>query len=318
MLSAFKLDNSRLSRLELDEEECDDLKTSLWVDLIEPDEQERERVQCELGQSLATRPELDDIEASARFFEDEDGLHIHSFFYYEDAEDHAGNSTVAFTIREGRLYTLRERELPAFRLYRMRARNQTLVDGNAYELLLDLFETKIEQLADEIENIYSDLEKLSRVIMEGQQGDEYDAALSTLAELEDVGWKVRLCLMDTQRALNFLVRKARLPAGQLEQAREVLRDIESLLPHNESLFQKVNFLMQAAMGFINIEQNRIIKIFSVVSVVFLPPTLVASSYGMNFKFMPELDLTFGYPAAIGLMILAGLAPYLYFKRKNWL
>lgn len=313
MLSAFKLDHSRLTRLEL-EDENDKLTTSVWVDLIEPEEGERDRVQSELGQSLATRPELEDIEASARFFEDEDGLHIHSFFFYEDADDHAGNSTVAFTIREGRLYTLRERELPAFRLYRMRARNQTLIDGNAFELLLDLFETKIEQLADEIENIYSALEKLSRVIMEGQQGEEYDQALSRLAELEDIGWKVRLCLMDTQRALNFLVRKARLPGNQLEQAREILRDIESLLPHNESLFQKVNFLMQAAMGFINIEQNRIIKIFSVVSVVFLPPTLVASSYGMNFEFMPELKWSFGYPAAIGLMILAGLAPYLYFKQ----
>lgn len=319
MLSAFKLDQNRLTRLELDDAEArDELIGSVWVDLIEPEEAERDRVQTELGQSLATRPELEDIEASARFFEDEDGLHIHSFFFYEDADDHAGNSTVAFTIREGRLYTLRERELPAFRLYRMRARNQILSDGNAYELLLDLFETKIEQLADEIENIYSDLEKLSRVIMEGQQGDAFDEALSTLAELEDIGWKVRLCLMDTQRALNFLVRKARLPGNQLEQAREILRDIESLLPHNESLFQKVNFLMQAAMGFINIEQNRIIKIFSVVSVVFLPPTLVASSYGMNFEFMPELKWSFGYPGAIALMILAGLAPYAYFKRKNWL
>ncbi len=317
MLSAFKLDHSRLTRLEL-EDENDKLTTSVWVDLIEPEEGERDRVQSELGQSLATRPELEDIEASARFFEDEDGLHIHSFFFYEDADDHAGNSTVAFTSREDRLYTLRERELPAFRLYRMRARNQTLIDGNAFELLLDLFETKIEQLADEIENIYSALEKLSRVIMEGQQGEEYDQALSRLAELEDIGWKVRLCLMDTQRALNFLVRKARLPGNQLEQAREILRDIESLLPHNESLFQKVNFLMQAAMGFINIEQNRIIKIFSVVSVVFLPPTLVASSYGMNFEFMPELKWSFGYPGAIIFMILAGLAPYLYFKRRNWL
>lgn len=316
MLSAFQLKNNRLSRLELDE--GDDLTHSLWVDLVEPEEEERNRVQHELGQSLATRPELEDIEASARFFEDEDGLHIHSFFFFEDADDHAGNSTVAFTIREGRIYTLRERELPAFRLYRMRTRNQSMMDGNAYELLLDLFETKIEQLADEIENIYSDLEKLSRVIMEGRQGDEYDEALSTLAELEDIGWKVRLCLMDTQRALNFLLRKARLPASQLEQAREVLRDIESLLPHNESLFQKVNFLMQAAMGFINIEQNRIIKIFSVVSVIFLPPTLVASSYGMNFEFMPELTWSFGYPAAIILMMLAGLAPYIYFKSKHWL
>ncbi|SFN34007.1 magnesium/cobalt transporter CorA [Xenorhabdus japonica] len=316
MLNAFKLENNRLLRLEL--EEGDKLSDSMWVDLVGLGDNDCLRVQNELGQVLATRTELDDIEASARFFEDEDGMHVHSFFYFEDAEDHAGNSTVAFTIRDGRLYTLRERELPAFRLYRMRSRNQTMADGNAYELLLDLFETKIEQLADVIENIYSVLESLSRVIMKGKQGDEFDSALSNLAEQEDIGWKVRLCLMDSQRALNFLVRRARLPANQLEQAREILRDIESLLPHNESLFQKVNFLMQAAMGFINIEQSRIIKIFSVVSVVFLPPTLVASSYGMNFKFMPELDWTFGYPAAIGLMIAAGLAPYLYFKRKNWL
>ncbi|MGJ7066802.1 magnesium/cobalt transporter CorA [Morganella morganii] len=316
MLSAFKVDNKRLQRLDL--EEGDALTDALWVDISEPEEHERQLIQTQFNQELATSPELDDIEASARFFEDDDGLHVHSFFYYEDADDHAGNSTVAFTLRDGRLYTLRERELPAFRLYRMRARKQTMQDGNGYEILLDLFETKIEQLADEIENIYSHLETLSWAIMKGKQDDEFDKALSALAEQEDIGWKVRLCLMDTQRALNFLVRRTRLPANQLEQAREILRDIESLLPHNESLFQKVNFLMQAAMGFINIEQSRIIKIFSVVSVVFLPPTLVASSYGMNFKFMPELDWSLGYPAAIGVMVAAALAPYLYFKRKNWL
>ncbi|HGU9771609.1 TPA: magnesium/cobalt transporter CorA [Morganella morganii] len=316
MLSAFRVDNKRLQRLDL--EEGDALTDALWVDISEPEEHERQLIQTQFNQELATSPELDDIEASARFFEDDDGLHVHSFFYYEDADDHAGNSTVAFTLRDGRLYTLRERELPAFRLYRMRARKQTMQDGNGYEILLDLFETKIEQLADEIENIYSNLETLSRAIMKGKQDDEFDKALSALAEQEDICWKVRLCLMDTQRALNFLVRRTRLPANQLEQAREILRDIESLLPHNESLFQKVNFLMQAAMGFINIEQSRIIKIFSVVSVVFLPPTLVASSYGMNFKFMPELDWSLGYPAAIGVMVAAALAPYLYFKRKNWL
>lgn len=316
MLSAFRVDNKRLQRLDL--EEGDALTDALWVDISEPEEHERQLIQTQFNQELATSPELDDIEASARFFEDDDGLHVHSFFYYEDADDHAGNSTVAFTLRDGRLYTLRERELPAFRLYRMRARKQTMQDGNGYEILLDLFETKIEQLADEIENIYSNLETLSRAIMKGKQDDEFDKALSALAEQEDIGWKVRLCLMDTQRALNFLVRRTRLPANQLEQVREILRDIESLLPHNESLFQKVNFLMQAAMGFINIEQSRIIKIFSVVSVVFLPPTLVASSYGMNFKFMPELDWSLGYPAAIGVMVAAALAPYLYFKRKNWL
>lgn len=315
MINAFAIENARLVRLD---EDTKQLSSAIWLDLLEPSSEERKLLQENLGQSLVSFLELEDIEASARFFEDEDGLHLHSFFYCEDEEDYADLASVAFTIRDGRLFTLRERELPAFRLYRMRSRNLRLMECNAYEVLLDLFETKIEQLADVIETIYSDLEKLSRVILNGTQGEAFDEALATLTEQEDTSSKVRLCLMDTQRALSFLVRKTRLPANQLEQAREILRDIESLQPHNESLFQKVNFLLQAAMGFINIEQNRIIKIFSVVSVIFLPPTLVASSYGMNFKYMPELSLEFGYPMALGLMLFAGFLPYWYFKRKGWL
>lgn len=315
MINAFALENARLTRLD---EENIALDTAIWLDLVEPTPEEREELQEGLGQSLASFLELEDIEASARFFEDEDGLHLHSFFYCEDEDDYADLASVAFTIRDGRLFTLRDRELPAFRLYRMRSRYQRLDECNAYEVLLDLFETKIEQLADVIETGYADLEKLSRVILDGKQGEAFDEALTTLTEQEDTSSKVRLCLMDTQRALSFLVRKTRLPANQLEQAREILRDIESLQPHNESLFQKVNFLMQAAMGFINIEQNRIIKIFSVVSVIFLPPTLVASNYGMNFHDMPELNFAFGYPMALGLMVLAAIAPYLYFKHKGWL
>ncbi len=216
MLSAFQLENNRLTRLEV--EESQPLVNAVWIDLSN----RTTTSDCAYNLNLARAWQ------PARNWKTSKHRHvslktmtacIFTPSSSEDAEDHAGNSTVAFTIRDGRLFTLRERELPAFRLYRMRARSQSMVDGNAYELLLDLFETKIEQLADEIENIYSDLEQLSRVIMEGHQGDEYDEALSTLAELEDIGWKVRLCLMDTQRALNFLVRKARLPGGQLEQAR---------------------------------------------------------------------------------------------------
>ncbi len=316
MLSAFQLENNRLTRLEADE--IKHLASSVWVDLVEPDDDERSRVQTELGQNLATRPELEDIEASARFFEDEDGLHIHSFFFLK-------MPTITPATLPWRLPSAKAA------CSRCASANYPLSASTVCACVTRRWSTatptnccstcsrpKSSSWRMKLKTSTATSEKLSRVIMEGHQGDEYDEALSTLAELEDIGWKVRLCLMDTQRALNFLVRKARLPAGQLEQAREILRDIESLLPHNESLFQKVNFLMQAAMGFINIEQNRIIKIFSVVSVVFLPPTLVASSYGMNFEFMPELHWSFGYPGAIVFMMLAGLAPYLYFKRKNWL
>lgn len=317
MIRAFGLDNARL--ISVDENDTKQLNDAIWIDLLDPTDDERSVLERRLDQTLAEEHELEDLEASARFFEDEDGLHLHSFFYCLDDDDYADIATVAFTIRDGRLFTLRERDLPAFRLYRMRSRREKLIDSNAYELLLDLFETKIEQLADVIENVYADLEKYSRVILDGkQQGENFDQALSSLTELEDASSKVRLCLMDTQRALSFLVRKTRLPANQLEQARDIMRDIESLQPHNESLFQKVNFLMQAAMGFINIEQNRIMKFFSLVSVMFLPATLVASTYGMNFKFMPELDFPYGYPMALCLMVCAASAPYIYFKRKGWL
>jgi magnesium transporter len=314
MLRIFNLHQQRLQRLEL--QQLEDITQAIWLDLQEPDKAERQFITDRFGQELAQRPELNDIEASARFFEDKDGLHIHSLFFYQ--EELASTTTVAFTIRDGRLFTLRERELPVFRLYRMRARNNLLSVGNAYELLLDLFEVKIEQLADTIEEISLALEVISQVILKGKQNEAFKTSLLRLTQLEDMSWKVRLCLMDTQRAIGFLLRKARLPVDQLEQARDVLRDVESLLPHNESFSQRVNFLLQSAMGFINIEQNRIIKIFSVVSVIFLPPTLVASSYGMNFQLMPELTWQFGYPMAIGLMLLAGLAPYLFFKRKGWL
>ncbi|MDG6881425.1 Magnesium transport protein CorA [Phocoenobacter uteri] len=318
MIKAFMLkeEASRLTRV--DETDQHNLNSAIWIDLVDPSDQERRVLERGLSQTLAEERELEDLEASARFFEDEDGLHLHTFFYCLDEEDYADMASVAFTIRDGRLFTLRERELPAFRLYRMRTRTTKLTDGNAYELLLDLLDTKVEQLADVIEDIYADLEKLSRVVLEGTQGEDLDEALSSLTEFEDASSKVRLCLMDTQRALSFLIRKTRLPENQLEQAREILRDIESLQPHNESLFQKVNFLMQAAMGFINIEQNRIIKLFSVVSVMFLPPTLVASNYGMNFANMPELSFAYGYPLAIGLMVVAAVAPYCYFKYKGWL
>lgn len=321
MIRAFSLKNDRL--ISVDETIQEQLNQAIWIDLVDPSDEERSVLETRLDQTLAEEHELEDLEASARFFEDEDGLHLHSFFYCLDDEDYADIATVGFTIRDGRLFTLRERDLPAFRLYRMRSLREKMIDGNAYELLLDLLETKIEQLADVIETIYADLEKLSRVVLNAQEkkdkGDNtFDDALSDLTELEDASSKVRLCLMDTQRALSFLLRKTRLPNNQLEQARDILRDIESLQPHNESLFQKVNFLMQAAMGFINIEQNRIMKFFSVVSVMFLPATLVASTYGMNFEIMPELKFQYGYPMAIGLMICAAATPYIYFKRKGWL
>jgi magnesium transporter len=125
-------------------------------------------------------------------------------------------------------------------------------------------------------------------------------------------------MMDTRRAVSFLMRGRLLSAEQFDEARQILRDIESLDGHTAFLFEKINFLMDATVGFININQNKIIKIFSVASVVFLPPTLIASIYGMNFRILPELNWSFGYPFAMLLMIASAITPFWYFRKRGWL
>lgn len=314
MLTAFTLNNGRLEQVGSDEPAA--LAQAAWIDLTNPDDDERQRIQAMYRQHLPAVDEMEEIEASARSYEDESGLHIHSLFL-QDIEGRSVNTTVAFTLSGKRLFTLHEQNLAVFRLVRLRARREPDLVTDAVSLLLALFETKVENLADRLEQVHTGLETVSEMVLADKDVNLEDA-IDELTRQEDINGKIRLCLMDTQRALTFLLRRGRLDSEQREWAREVLRDVDSLLPHNAFLFEKVNFLMDAAMGFINIEQNQIIKIFSIAAVVFLPPTMVASIYGMNFEFMPELDWLFGYPLALALMAVSGVAPYLYFKRKGWL
>ncbi len=142
--------------------------------------------------------------------------------------------------------------------------------------------------------------------------------LAAIARQEDLNGRIRRNVMDTRRAVSFMMRSRLLNAEQFEEARQILRDIDSLDSHTAFLFDKINFLMDAIVGFININQNKIIKLFSVASVALLPPTLIASIYGMNFKAMPELDWSLGYPFALALMLASVIAPFWYFRRKGWL
>ncbi len=315
MLNAYILKDGRLLPTEAQNDPAA-LAGAFWLDLVDPTDEERAAVAACHRQDLPDTEDVEEIEASARSYEDESGLHIHSLFLH-DVEGRPRNTSVAFTIAGERLFTLREREIPAFRLLRMRSRHDAELTRGSICTILSLFEIKIDDLADTIEEVYTGLEEVSGFVLEKNDGDMGNA-LDALAGHEDTNGKVRLCLMDTQRALTFLLRRARLNEAQAERARQLLRDIDSLLPHNSFVFDKINFLMDAAQGFINIEQNQIIKTFSIAAVVFLPPTLVASIYGMNFAHMPELGWTLGYPWALALMVCSGIAPYWYFKRKGWL
>ena len=278
---------------------------AVWLDLEKPSPVELRWIEEAYRQKLPDIHELTEIEASSRFFQD------------DEIPDQPSNVTVGFVLNEGRLFTLRDEALITFQQYgrKLVTRRESATD--AFGIMLGLFELKVDQLADLLEQLHIELENLNtRVFHAGER--DFDDVLTLLAAIQDRNDKARLSLMDKQRGLSFLLRSRSCPKGKLPLLREILRDIYSLNEHSTFLFEKVQFLMDATTGRINTEQNKTIKIFSIAAVVFLPPTLIASIYGMNFHFMPEMSWKFGYPLAIILMVAAGIAPYWYFKHKGWL
>jgi len=320
MINVFVLQNGRLNQATIASREDLENVAPVWVDLTDPDEEERTWVKAKYGVTLPGEDEVQDIEASARYYEAENGdLHLRTDFLLEEEDGPSRVVTVAFILSGKILFSVHNDDLPVFRLVRMRARSRPGSIEDYMDVLLDLYATDAEYSADALEGIYESLEEVStRVLQKEFTDQDAAAALNAIAHEEDLNGRIRRNMMDTRRAVSFLMRGRLLNSDQFEEARQILRDIESLDGHTSFLFDKVNFLMDATVGFININQNKIIKIFSVASVAFLPPTLIASVYGMNFKVLPELNWTFGYPFAITLMIACGVAPLWYFRRRGWL
>lgn len=320
MLNVFVLNNRRLNQLQVDT--LEDLKNSepIWIDLVSPTETETGWIKSLYDFALPSVEDMQDIEASARFFEGENGeLHLHSDFLLE-VDEESRNVPVAFILKNNTLLSLHLEDLPVFRLVRMRARTRPGYIEDAKEVLLDLYATDAEYSADALEGVYAELEKISQSVLTTKITDQEAASvLARVAAEEDLNGRIRRNVMDTRRAVSFLMRKKLLQGDQAEEARQILRDIDSLDSHTAFLFDKINFLMDATVGFININQNKIIKLFSVASVALLPPTLIASIYGMNFKgWFPELEWAYGYPYALGLMLVSVIVPFAYFKYKGWL
>jgi magnesium transporter len=323
MVNAFELEHGRLRQIVVDS--LEDLRGArpVWVDFDEASEEERAWARETYGFKLPDHDEEDeevgDIEASARFFVAETGeLHIRSDFFLLGDEG-GENLRVAFVLKGDILFSVHAEDLPVFRLLRLRARSQPGYVEDAKDVLLELYAANVEYSADALEGIYQRLDAFGDKVLGTHLDDEIAAAvLSDIAREEDLNGVIRRNLMDTRRATSALMRSRLLAPEQIETARQILRDIDSLDGHTGFLFDKLNFLMDATVGFININQNKIIKIFSVASVAMLPPTLIASLYGMNFRMMPELDWKFGYPFALCLMVLSMVAPFWYFRRKGWL
>ena len=320
MINLFVLQNGRLSQEQVeDRNELLQYSNPIWIDVVDPEEEELVWIKEAFGVLLPELDDLGDLEASARYFEADDGhLHIRTDFLL-DEEETSRNVRVAFVMTKQVLFSIHDEDLPVFRLVRLRARLRPGSVSNAKDVLLDLYSTDAEYSADALEEVYENLEEAGKRVLTHDVTDS-DAAgvLETIAKEEDLNGRIRRNVMDTRRALSFLMRSKLLSDEQQEEARQILRDIDSLENHTAFLFDKINFLMDATVGFININQNKIIKIFSVVSVALMPPTLLASIWGMNFEHMPELRSTIGYPMAISVMLISSAIPLIYFRKKGWM
>ncbi len=327
MLNILSLANGRLFQEEISSQEELSQFRPIWVDLESPTLEEKRWISQHFGVHIPEDAMDEDIEESARFYEEDNGeLHIRSDFLIADIEEPRA-VRVAFILNRhndthnshGILFSIHDEDLPVFRLLRLRARRASGLIEDAKDVLLELFSVDAEYSADTLEGIYDELEKVSKMVLSGDVTDAMAGeVLGDIARQEDLNGRIRRNMMDTRRALSFAMRLRMLNAEQFDDARQILRDIDSLDSHTAFLFDKINFLMDATVGFININQNKIIKIFSVASVALLPPTLIASVYGMNFQFMPELQWSFGYGYAVLLMVASAVVPMWYFRKRGWL
>jgi magnesium transporter len=315
-LNAFELVEGRLQQITIASRKDLDGVRPIWIDLLNASKAERSYVGTYFGLDLPDPGEITDLEVSSRFHVEENrDIYLHSNFLL-DREGNSRSVPVIFIVHQGILFSLRNEDLPVFRLQRRRARTQPGYVSDCNDLLLDLFGADVEYSADSLEDIYATLGKVGRQVLSEKISDvEAAAILGDIAEEEDLNGRIRGNILDTQRAINFLMRCKILGATQLDDARQILQNIESLNSHTSFLFDKINFLMDATIGFININQNKRINQLTVFGVVFMPINILAGVGGMSEFSMMTQGLP--WPLAFGGFIIGatflGFATYVALK-----
>lgn len=301
------------------------LARAVWIDLLRPEEAERALVEKTLGGRLPDREEMLEIETSSRLHRADGGLVMTATLLAGTGTDEPVADPVTFFLRDGHLVTLRWIEPRAFDLFTTRARQEPLAEVTGEAVLAGLLDAVVDRLADALERVKRGTDRISRTVFrEGVRGrDATEQLRSVLADIGRSGnllSDIRESVAGLQRLLLFWRNaRGRSDASGLTDTVDTLeRDLASLAHHADFVANDIGFLLDATLGFISIEQNRTVEIFSVIAVLFLPPTLVASIYGMNFGYMPELAWPFGYPLALLLMFLSAWLPWRWFRRRGWL
>jgi magnesium transporter len=306
VIRVFDLHEGRLRQIPIYSREDLAQAKPIWVDLVMPEDEELAWAKEIFGVNLPNPKELTDLETSARYYEEESGeVHLHSAFLLE-REDESRNVAVAFILNKDTLFSVRIEELPVFRLQRLRARAQAGYVSEAKDVLLDLYAADIEYSANALEDEYLRLEEVGRQVFRSHMTNEQAAKILTAISVEeDLNGRIRRNVLDTRNALSFLMRRKFLSVVQHEDVREILRDIESLDGHTTFLFNKINFQMDATVGFLNVNQNKDLKRLTVLSVVFLPINIIAGIGGMSEFSMMTSGIP--WPIAYGVFIIGMIA-----------
>ena len=301
-------------------------ENAIWFDLVTPSPQEVRLVEKQVGIAVPTREEMQEIEVTSRLYVENGARYMTATLMCQSDSDTPKTTPVTFILSGQRLITVRYDEPRPFMMVGNRLARVCSPAIGGQSVLMDLIDAVIDRAADILEKIGAEVDQVSHDIFEPEdtradRTRSYNQILRAIGRKGDLASKVRESLVSIGRLLLYLAHEAenmRWAKEQRAQLRGMQRDVHSLSDHAAYLSNKIQFLLDAMLGVVSIEQNNVIKIFSVAAVVLMPPTLIASIYGMNFKHMPELDWHFGYPIAVVLMILAAALPYYIFKWKKWL
>ncbi|MDR2341638.1 MAG: magnesium/cobalt transporter CorA [Campylobacteraceae bacterium] len=293
------------------------LQNIIWIDMLTPTLSEIRTVEKLFNMEFPTKQESEEIEISSRYWEEGERIEINSYFLVNNDEN-PYNETVSFMLQDKLLISIRYKTLKSFDDFtgKLFTAHKGLKDG--FDIFTKIIDIRIDADADTIEGLAREITKVRRQVFADYVKEEDEEILEKISVFEDLNMKIRENVTDKQRILTSLLKSSKFPESLKNEITIMLKDVRSLIEHTDFNFERLDYLQNIFLGTLSIEQNKVIKIFTIVNVIFLPPTLIASIYGMNFELMPELHLKYGYLLAIVLMILSSATPLLVFKKKGWM
>ncbi len=287
----------------------------LWIDLLSPTIKEQKAVENFMEINLQTWQQVEEIESSSKYSETENAIICNSNFFMPYTDNFA-IEPVSFIIAEGVLVSVRNAEFRTFTEAAKRLQMNYRAYATGYHLLVSVLEVRIDYDADLVEALAKNIAVLSKEVSTSEHIDR--EILKRISHLQENTMLIRENIFDRQRVLSGIQRSERFPNDVYPRLTLMIKDVNSLINHADFSSERLDYLQDTALGLINIEQSNVTKIFTVAALFFMPPTMIASIYGMNFTHIPEVQWRFGYPYALGLMVLVAVLTYLFFRWKKWL